>query len=415
MDNHSETSNLSRYIKALVKLLLALAVLAAGASAAAYFLSTKPVVQKKRPQVPNVYVESMTAKKQPVRAVVSGMGTVVPSQQITLRSQVAGTVVSMDKRFVPGGLIPADTQILRVDPSDYEIEVAKRQSELMQARADYQLEQGRQVVARKELELLRKATTDAIEQTDLALRKPQLEQAQAKVAVAESELAKALLNLERTVLTVPFNALVLDRHVDTGSQISAQEALATLAATDEYWVEVAVPSDRLPFLSFRGQGDSAATVYSQTGPGRWQGRALHTLGRIDDQTRMAKVLVSVQNPLKTRDDGGGRLMLGDYVRVEMQGRELGDMIVLPRRALRRGDTVWLAVDGRLEIRPVQIALRNGEQIYVRSGLDAGDAVVLSSITAPYAGMPLDLADRGASDNLPGPGIDQPAAAKSAEK
>ncbi len=394
-------SDSSKYVGWLIKLVLILAVLAAGVAAAAYFMATKPVVQKKRPQLANVYVEGILAEKKTVRAAVSGMGTVVPSQQITLRSLVGGTVLSMDRRFVPGGRIPAGTEIIRVDPRDYEIEVAKRTSELMQAKADLQLEQGRQVVARKELELLRKASPEGIEQTDLALRKPQLEQAQARVAVAESELSKARLNLARTVLTVPFNALVLERNVDLGSQISAQESLATLVATDEYWIEVAVPSDRLPFLDFTAQGNSTARVYSQTGGGRWEGRALHTLGRIDEDTRMAKVLVSVKNPLSQGKDGNGRkMMLGDYVRVEIEGREMGDMIVLPRRVLRRGDTVWLAADGRLEIRPVQIALRSGEQVYVHSGLETGETIILSNISAPFAGMPLDVAQQQAPNSRP---------------
>jgi RND family efflux transporter MFP subunit len=371
----------------LVTVAVIVAVIAIGGVTAAYFMNNKPTVQRAAPRQQVLLVKAMTAEPAKAQAVVSGMGTVVPSQQITLRARVSGTVQTMSAKFVPGGRIAKDGEILRIDPRDYEIEVAKAQSGLRKARADFELEQGRQSVARQELELLREASPEPIDQTDLALRKPQLHQAEANIAIAEAQLAQARLDLSRTTLRAPFNALVVDRQVDLGAHVGSQEPLATLASTDEFWIEAAVPLERLGYIDFKQAG---VEIFSQTGGGQWSGRALHALGAIDESTRMARVLVSVKNPMDTGKDGRGRpLMLGDFVRVEIQGRDLGELIALPRGALRRGDTVWTVTEGRLAIRKVEIAWRSGDEVYVATGLEPGDTVVLSDIAAPVPGMALD--------------------------
>jgi RND family efflux transporter MFP subunit len=384
-------------LAALAKPALILAIIAVGFLVAGYFVNTKPVVQRAAPRPQVLYVEGMTAATTRARAVVPGMGTVVPSQQITLRSQVSGSVVSMSGRFVPGGRIPQGGEILRIDPRDYEIEVAKSESELRKAKADFELEQGRQSVARQELELLREAMPDPLDQTDLALRKPQLHQAEAGVAIAEAQLARARLDLKRTVLTAPFNALVIDRQVDLGARVGSQEPLATLAATDEYWIEATIPSERLGFLDLHAGGERPVKVFSQAGIGEWNGKALHSLGTIDESSRMVRVLVSVKDPLGSTVDGSGRpLILGDYVRVEIQGRDLGERIVLPRRALRRGDIVWTAAEGKLAFRQVEILWRSGEEIVIGSGLEPGETVILSDIAAPVRGMAVEVAGHEAA-------------------
>jgi RND family efflux transporter MFP subunit len=393
----------------LIKPVLILAIIAAGFGASAYFVNTAPVVQRSAPLPQVLYVEGMAAALAPARVVVSGMGTVIPSQQITLRSRVSGSVVAMSGSFVPGGIIPKGGEILRIDPRDFEIEVARFESELRKAKADYEMEQGRQSVARQELELLRQALPEPIDQTDLALRKPQLHQAEAHVAIAEAQLARARLELERTVLTAPFNALVIDRKVDLGAHVSSQEPLATLVATEEYWIEASVPIERLRFLELHGRDGGPARVFSGSGDGEWTGRTLHSLGAMDESSRMARVLISVQDPL-SGGENGRPLILGDYVRVEILGRDLGERITLPRRALRRGDTVWIAAGDRLEIRPVEIVWRSGEEIVLGSGLAPGETVILSDIAAPVPGMAVEVAGREAQIS-PIIGADDPGAGR----
>ena len=76
-------------------------------------------------------------------------------------------------------------------------------------------------------------------------------------------------------------------------------------------------------------------------------------------------------------------------RVEIEGRKLTDVIALPSRLLRDGNTVWvLSEGGTLEIRPVEIAFTERDRIFVSRGITAGDMIVTSDLGAPVAGMPL---------------------------
>ncbi|MFW6323453.1 MAG: efflux RND transporter periplasmic adaptor subunit [Desulfovibrionales bacterium] len=380
-----DLSGMSKRIRLALKLGIVLVLIGSGWGLASYFIATKPEVKRKKPQPQSVLVEAVSIEKKPARAMISGMGSVVPSQRITLRSKVTGTILSLSQNFLPGGRIPKGSEILRIDPEDYEIQVAQSESELRKAKADLEMEQGKQKVARQEFDLLKNSSPEPLNGTDLALRKPQLHQAEAQVAIAESELARARLNLQRTILSAPFNALVVDRQVNLGTHVGVQEHLATLVATDEYWIEAAVPADRLSLLE--AETDMNARIFSQTGGGDWTGRVMHSLGTLKEDSRLAKVLISVQRPLES---GPVPLMLGDYVRVEIKGRDLGEMFVLPRIALRRGDSVWIASDGRLEIRSVDVALKNGERVYIRDGLLEGEKLILSDIAAPVQGMAVDV-------------------------
>ncbi|MCM2286707.1 MAG: efflux RND transporter periplasmic adaptor subunit [Desulfobacula sp.] len=385
--------NSSKYLKIFLKLLLVVILFSSSIGTAAYFMATKPTPQKQKPQIPSLFVETLTAQKAAVRTLISGMGTVVPSKRILMKAQVPGVVVAVSDQFIPGGYISKGNEILRIDPSDYEIAVKKRESELNKAQADYELEQGQQAVAREEMNLLQDVSEEPVNQTYLALRKPQLNQAKAQMAIAESELALARLNLERTILKAPFNALVVDRQVETGSNVSNQELLATIVSTDEYWVEAALPADQLRFIDPECKEDCTVQVFSQTGRGKWIGKVLHSMGTIDENSRMSKMLIRITNPLISAENADANpLMLGDYVRVEIKGRELGEMVSLPRKALRRGDMVWIADGERLNIRNAEIAWKSATEVYVSSGISPGESIILSEIKTPVAGMPIDIAE-----------------------
>jgi len=370
--------------------LVCLALLAAGGGAWAYFRSTAPTVKRKPPQERVATVEVLPVSSGDFQAVVQAMGTVIPSRQITLKARVSGEVQAVSDPFVPGGRLAAGEEILRLDPADYEVRVQKAESALAKAKADLDIEKGSQAVAREELRLLKKTSGNKVKATDLALRKPQLQQAQAAVSSAEADLRMARLELERTVVRAPFNALVLERNVNVGSHVSSQDALAVLVDADEYWVEASVPLDRLPALELDAEKGSPALVHSPAGDEAWEGTAVRSTGRLADKSRMARVIVRVPHPLES-PAASLPLMLDDYVSVEILGRTLTSVVELPRSALREGNTVWLYEDGVLEVRRVETAWKEENRVFVRTGLRAGSRVVVSDLAAPVHGMRLALA------------------------
>ena len=375
------------------KALIPLSLIIAGGVAWSYFKTTAPVMQRATPQRKVAVVDVQTASLGDARTVVSAMGTVVAAREVTLKAQVAGVVQSTSRAYVPGGQIAKGAELLALDPTDYQVAVKKAQSALADARAALAIEQGSQNIAREELRLLTEMSADTVAQTDLALRKPQLQQARASVDSAEADLRQAMLDLNRTVVRSPFNAMIVERSVDVGTYVGAQESLATLVGTDEFWVEAVVSLDQLALIDLDYPGGCPAVIRSQAGGGQWTGHVIQVAGKLNETSRMATVIIAVKDPLaRTQASSASRLMIDDYVYADITGRELTDVIELPRAALQDNDTVWINQDNQLDIRPVSLAWKSDTMVYLNSGVTAGEKVVMSGLATPVQGMPLKTAD-----------------------
>ena len=373
-----------------------LVLIIAGGVAWSYFKATAPVMQRKAPQRKVAVVEIRTARLGNARTVVSAMGTVSAAREVILKAQVAGVVRSVGSAYIPGGRIAEGAQLLALDPADYRVAVKKAQSALVDARAALAIEQGNQTIAREELRLLTEMSADTVARTDLALRKPQLQQAQAEVASAEADLDQAMLDLNRTVVRAPFNAMIVTRNVNVGAYVGAQENLATLVGTDEFWVAAVVSLEQLALIDRDYPGGCPVTIRSQAGGGQWNGHVVQVAGKLNDTSRMATVIISVKNPLGTADHpSAGHLMIGDYVVADITGRELTGVVELPRAALQDDTTVWIYQDNRLDIRSVSLAWKNADTVYLKSGVAAGEQVVMSSLATPVQGMALKTVDPAA--------------------
>jgi len=328
-------------------------------------------------------------------------GIVRPAERITLKAQVAGEIVGVSTNFIDGGLAKKGDALLRIDPADYRLALARAESALETARFNLKTELGRQKVAQREWELLK--TPDAsVAERELALRKPHLAAAKATLAAAEAQLEKARLDLARTEIRAPFNALVLSRRADVGALASPQAPLAELAGTDAYWIQVAIPLDRLNRLDVSG---APAVIRTERGACR-TGRAIRVLGDLSPRGRMARILVEVRDPLCRKQENADKtpLLIGEFVRVELSGHVLSDVFRIPRNALRENDELWLVEDGKLRIvRNVEIPWRDAESAFVRAPIDDGSQLIVSDVVAPVPGMDVRIVvDRDASPSAPGP-------------
>ena len=349
-------------------------------------------------------VEVRSAERGRFTPVIEVMGQVVPAREVTLRPRVSGRVIELAEAFEPGGRVAEGTALLRIDPADYQAALRQRRSELAQARADLELEQGRQAVAEQDFELLGEELDEG--NRHLVLRQPQLKQARARVAFAEAALRRAELDLQRTRISAPFDAQILSRDVATGSQVSTGDSLARLVATDRYWVSASVPLSQLRWLRFAEEdGEQGAPVTlrheAAWGPSRSrQGRLQRLVGELDANARLARVLVSVEDPLALRAEAGTpSLILGAFVRTAIEGRALDDVVRLDRDLLRREDTVWVMEDGALDIRDVTVLLRDNDYVYLSDGLDQGDQVVATDLATVVDGAALRLEDAAGGETM----------------
>jgi RND family efflux transporter MFP subunit len=392
MTVHTKKSSIPKKI---INLLIPVLLIAAGGVAWAYFQSTAPQVERKPAVRQATIVDVLTAKMEDVKPVITAMGTVVPAREIVLRARASGEVRHLAPRFIPGGYIAKDELILQLDAEDYAVEIQKAESALAKARGNLALEEGNQTIAREEVQLLLEASGETLSVTDLAMRKPQLMQAQADIASAEADLLRARLNLSRTEIRAPFNCLVVARNVDLGSLVNPQDSLATLVSVDEYWVEAAVPMDRLSLLDLAREDGYPALVRSQAGGGQWQGQTLRTTGRLNEASRMATLMVRVGNPLGLGSQKSDpQMMLNDYVSVEITGKTISSVVGLSRDALRDNQTLWIHNKGRLEIRKVDIVWKQGGRVFVGKGLMPGEQVVVSNLSTAVDGMHISTSEKG---------------------
>lgn len=403
----------ARWPRIVFKFLVPLLILGTGIAGASYITNTSPKARKKPPVKTASMVQVEALQKSSERVVVPAMGTVIPAREIALKARVFGEITVLHPEFIEGGFLKQGAQALRIDPEDYELAVAEKQSQFTNATYELKLELGRQEVAKREWELLNGETPAKGRDGELALRKPHLEKVQADLAAAEAELTQAKLNLERTVIRAPFNSVVRIKNVDLGSQVSVNDQLAELVGTDEYWIQVSIPVDRLKWITIpRTNGDMGSEVRifygnnSETTHERI-GTVLKLLSDLEAEGRMARVLVSVRDPLGLKTLKAKRLplLIGQYVRVEIQGRELKNVVRIARTALRDNRTVWiLGDDGRLDIRDVDIVWRDTNTVLVKDGIKDGERLIVSDLTTPVEGMEVRMT--GSSGNTPKSVVEQ---------
>ncbi len=432
---------LVRVAARLLALLVALGVLGGGGYAAYWLMTHKPRARRRKAKEEAALVRVMRAVNRKERVVVAGMGKVVAARQVDVAADVAGRVVTVGEALLPGGLVKAGEVMVRLERKDYElalkgrevdlkrgeaevkarqVEVALREAETDKAKSNLEVEMGRRRAAEKEYRLF----GEKVEREDerLILREPQVDAARAGVKAAEvgvdaaraaCEVAKvgveaakvavdvALWNLERTVVRAPFDGVVRARYAEVGARVAPGQRIATLVATDAFWLEVAVPKDQLRRLKIPGYNaddGSVVRIYDEAAWGRGafrRGVVRRLLAWAEEKGQMAVLIVAVDDPLDLKRPVGERrpVLLGSMARVEMEGREVEGVVRLPWRALREGEYVWVMKDGRLKVKEADVVWSGREWVLVR-GIENGEAVVVSDLAAPVEGMKLRVAEDG---------------------
>jgi multidrug efflux pump subunit AcrA (membrane-fusion protein) len=190
----------------------------------------------------------------------------------------------------------------------------------------------------------------------------------------------------------PFDAQILSRAVNIGSQVAPGDELAQLVGIETYWIMAAVPVRHLRWVQFPGI-DAQGSLVTLRNPDTWgpDGQRLASvermLGALDQQTRLARVLITVPDPLSRASDAP-TLILDTLIEAHIEGRPIEDVVRLPREYLRENDTAWVMRNDKLEIRDTDVVFRDAEYAYIRSGLEAGDEVVTTTLATVAEGVSL---------------------------
>lgn len=385
-------------------LLICLLILLAGGAVTVLIFSSEPTAARSgATQETAMLVEVTRPETGNFRPSITAMGTVVPSQDITLSPRVSGQVIERSPNFTPGGYVQEGDTLLQVDPSDYRNALQQRRSELQQALSDLSIEMGQQEFAQKEFQDYQSIRDTLSEENKaLILRQPQLEAVRARVESARSAVEQAELDLERTTVLAPFDAHILNRNVNLGSQVGPGDSLGRLVGLDTYWIEATVSQSKLRWMTFPQDGQSGSEVRIRNRTA-WSedsfrtGRLFRLVGALENQTRMARVLISVPDPLaySSKNHDKPALMIGSFVEAAIKGSELENVIRLNRDYIRSNETVWVMENQKLQIYNVNILFSDEQYAYINEGLDVDDRVVTTNLATVVEGAPLRL--EGAKD------------------
>lgn len=382
---------MSKTKKRLFQIVLTLGVIAIGALGMIKLTQSRPQIQRQKAVAPLLVVRTMGVTTASRSVIIQGEGTVRPLQEIDLVPQVDGKVVHIAPSLINGGRFKKGEFLLEIEPEDYRLAVTLAQAKVKSSESLLRLAEEEAAVAREEWsQLYMDDAEKEVEPTPLVLKQPQLAAARAKLDADKADLQKAMLHLERTRIKAPFDGRVDKEDVDLGQYVRPGEKLATIFSTDSAEIVVPLNNDSLQWFHVPGftpgQGPGAVVTIRARIAGRdltWKGRVVRAEGKLDEQTRMVRVVVRVDNPYEARPP----LAMGLFVTVEIQGHEIPDLSVIPRSALREGSMVWVVdTDNRLRFRKVQVARIDGDQVQISSGLRTGDQVVVSHVKAVTDGM-----------------------------
>lgn len=384
---------------------ICLAILGSGLVIMGLIFSTEPEAQREGASIETaMLVDVMTIKKGTFEPIIVATGTVQPVEDVNLSPLVPGQIIRRDPAFTPGGFVKKNQVLLQIDPADYRNTLELRKSGFMQSQTTLDTEMGRQQIAEQDLQLI---TDDSLfgdnplseEERQLVLRKPQLNAVKATIGAARASVDQARLNLERTTIRAPFDAHILSQNVTEGSLVAQGDVLGRIVGTKEYWVIATVPVSKLQWLRFpNDEKDKGAPVRIEN-PSGWAGDAYRDgyldrqIGALDGQTRLARILVKVTDPLATTTEleRKPKLMIGTFVEVNILADPIPNVVRLSRDYIRSNETVWVMKDEKLEIRQVKIVLTDDEHAYIRSGLEDGEKVVITDLSTVSTGIGLRTA------------------------
>ena len=406
-----------------------------------------PVVEQSRA------VRTITIAPTNVVPRILGFGAVEPGRVWNAVAQVSGRIIKVHPNFKKGAILPKGTEIIRISPEDYEIAIRQAEANIRSAdaklleldlttkntKASLVLERQSLTINEQEYnrsQTLKKRGTIAQATLDierrnllnqrkkvldfegkLALFPSQISAQREQKAISSSQLETAKLNLQRTSITLPFNARIATVNVEVTQFVGAGTVLGVGDS-----VKRAEISAQIPLTQFRGLLKAAATSQKPAKPMdfndgamskivkklgmhavvrvrfnehvvEWPAQVVRISDTIDPKTRTLGAIVSVDKAYKNAIVGERPpLIKGMFVEVEIRTRSLENQIIIPRSSLHAGKVYIVDGKNRLAIKPVDVRLIQGDFIVIDKGLTANDHLIVSDLSPAIPGMLLKTRD-----------------------
>ena len=335
-------------------------------------------------------VETIKVENRDVQIMVKSQGEVIPRTEINLTSEVSGKIIWVSENFSSGGTFIKGDTLIKLDSRDYELALVTAESNLSQSKVALQREIAESNIAKQEWNKV----SDG-EASDLALRKPQLAQANAFFAASEATYEQAKRNLNRTSILAPFDGRVRKKNTDLGAIISPGIPLGMIYATDYVEVRLPIANVDLSFLDIPFDGtlielnkQPQVELFSKIGNKtyEWTGKIIRSEAEIDPLSRMLSVVARVSEPYD-RSINEIPLKVGLYVNANIFGKKFKNIYVVPRHVISNNNFIWTTnKEGILFQKQVEVLRTEDNYAYIYSGLNSSDEILITKLGFIINGM-----------------------------
>ncbi len=410
--------------KRILKLVLPLIILALAIAGAGYLRATKPGLTPKAPVEKVWPVSAVEAAPSDIKPELRVFGEIVAGREVEMRPLVAGRVVETGPDFVEGGVLRRGDLLVAIDPFDYDAKVTNRTAALAEARAKLreieaelkayrtllvrdreQVTLRRRDVKRRE-SLVRGGITSEKTLDDARLilseqrqkvterkmgierHKARLEQQRAVIERLEVEVRQARRDLEETRLTAPFDGFIIDVSTEIGKRVSEGDRVARLIDANRLEARFHLSNDQFGrLLQAGGYRDRPARVLWRIGGEAYSFDA--TIERIRGEIDPTSGGVDMFARIRASGTETS-LRPGAFVEVYLSDRLYRDVVRLPESALHGNDVVYVAAEGRLVARRIELVLRVGNDVLVRGPFEPGDRVVTTRFPEIGPGLRVEI-------------------------
>jgi RND family efflux transporter MFP subunit len=302
-------------------------------------------------------LETATVASQTAASRVEIDGVVVGRLEVVLSSRLAAPVAEV--RAVPGETVRAGTVLVRLEARETDAALEGARAALESAKTSLEL------AKKNRLRFERLAERGAAAAVELDRARQDEAAAAAAVASAEALARRAETDRSQAALAAPFDAVVVEKMVSPGDLAAPGRPLVRLASASGRRVEAAPGEGEAALLK---PGDAVGIAI---GGRTITGRVAEIVGAVDPSTRRRTVRVDLP--------AGEEPPIGSFARLLLAGPATPRLLVPERAVVARGglEIAWaVGPDGRVALRYVRTGGRAGGSVEVRSGLEAGERVVL---------------------------------------
>jgi multidrug efflux system membrane fusion protein len=347
-------------------------LVAVGAVALALFgwvlFHKKGAARTAPPSVTAVMVGRVERRDVPVS--INALAQAQGWQAVVVRAQVSGTLLQVPVR--EGADVTKGDLIAEIDPIPF-------RSQLTQAQGALRRDQAQLDIARLKLTRYRQlAEAHTIAALDVDTQAALVEQMEGTVMVDQGAVSGAQANLNHTRIVAPISGRVGVRLVDAGNLVTANETagIVTINQISPIAVTFTLPQGEFQRLSQASNGFRTPLVteaYAQeSGDLLDTGELVVVDNRVDPSTASVQLKARFPN---TRQ----RLWPGQLLNVRLTLQTMRGAVALPTIAVNQGPKgpfAYVVENDTAVVRPLVIDLRQDEITTVRSGVQAGEAVVV---------------------------------------